>query len=216
MKAIYIGAGEDLEPYQALKNVDHFVCVDTLPYSSCGSIIYENFSNNGYKWMTEFQDKMKQIGFHKVVRNTRKYPVLRFANKNTGQTLNYYIMTTFPWMVHSDLHADLKDADVLISIGHHPHPKVLDYLMPMFDLIVSERTCYSINAFEAEADDEACWLNKETIVDTSMRIKRIYEIINNSNSRMNTQSDFQHSFQLQKLECNLQHLGDYFAYQRDR
>ena len=168
-KAIYIGACTDTDPIVSLHSIKHFVMVDSMPLSFCGQFDVRHFSSDD-KWINDLVVKFDSIGFkYQRLSKINTYPILRFYNITTDQSVHYYPMTIFPEMVHSSLKNDLQEADTLISIGHHPHKEILEYLTPSFDLIVKNTTYYGLD----DTDRESIWLLEPNV---SSRIQDIYDI----------------------------------------
>ena len=62
--AIYIGAGHDTKPIKALKYINKFIYIDTLPYDSNDP--YKVISETPWReqYINEFSDKIKHDGFY--------------------------------------------------------------------------------------------------------------------------------------------------------
>ena len=177
-KAIYIGACTDIDPVIALPHIKHFVMVDSMPLSFCGIFTTYHISLGNLKWIDDLIDLFASAGFkNKKLSRSIDYQMFRFYNETTQQTVHYYLMTIFPGMTYPALHNDLQGADTLVSIGHHPHRKVLEYLTPQFDLVVKKDTYYGIE----EDGDEPMWL---VVNDVSSRIRDIYDVTNRKQQKV--------------------------------
>ena len=170
-KAIYIGAGQDLRPIIALQHIQHFICVDTMPVGFFGKINIRSYMGTTTSWLEELLDFFESIGFTWKDAEWMDLPRIVLQNTKTGQTVHYYFATAFPSMIYPELEEEMRGASTLISIGHHPHKKVLEYLTPMFDLVVYSSTHYGTSV--AEKEDQPSWIAEPNV---EQRIQYIYEI----------------------------------------
>jgi hypothetical protein len=141
--AVYIGAGHDISPLLALRDVTHFIYVDSKPTHTNGSVILENYKFSDYEWITDLIQTMKHFNFDLTYSVYSHVPCISFENKQTLQTVNYFIDVIFPHMVHNALLLEITQADVLIVIGHSPHKQVLEYIQtPTLEFVGSNNTYY--------------------------------------------------------------------------
>lgn len=126
-KAVYIGAGTDLKPVIALRNITLFYYIDCRPYyefginkrtlcpPNCIGMSMPPFITNIYK-------EMEQYGFTKIQDRKNK---LLFQNE-IGQTIVYFINTSIPHHIHTII-PDINDFTDFIVIGHDPDSTILQY-----------------------------------------------------------------------------------------
>ncbi len=126
MKAIYIGAGTDVEPVHRLENIAEFIYIDGQPNSEFGTKLFGNIMSNGYdgfsrpRFIPNLERNMEKIGMElrSVKRNLRIY-------SNGRQEVKYYTNTAIPDH-YGILKEMLSDADTLIISAHDPDSIFLD------------------------------------------------------------------------------------------
>ncbi len=125
-KAIYIGAGADLEPVHRLENIAEFIHIDGQPNSEFGTKTYGDIMSNGCdgfsrpRFIPDLERNMEKIGMvlRSVEKNLRIY-------SNRRQEVKYYTNTAIPEH-YGILREILSDADTLIISRHDPDSIFLD------------------------------------------------------------------------------------------
>ena len=122
MKAVYVGAGLDTNPYQILSKIKNWIAIDSLPRSAFGyidgPIMDPNFVSNLDKKMELANFKLEELN-----NNIRIY-----YNNLTNQTVRFHINTSLPNDFNSkesQVFLDTKDWNVLFVAGHEPHPCIM-------------------------------------------------------------------------------------------
>ena len=174
-KAVYIGAGEDVSVY-LLKHIDEFISIDGEPNFSNGIFSHKNDQTYIDRWFVNFIKKMNQIDYRLVnkVMGLRTINKLVFKN-NKNQTVKYY-HTIFPKLINDEICRELSDVNIIIDIGHHPHPYILKLIkQSKFDII-----CRTGCVYTSDPDPNTC----NNIFDNSLtelleRVENWYLIIDN-------------------------------------
>ena len=149
MKAVYIGAGLDLEPLDL--HINHFIYIDSQPFSEHGTQAYTE-SNEAItctkktrfrnlfsrpQFLTKLEKQMNQKGY-KIVKRTGDFIVFT----NNTKKIKYYYSCSFPEFVEDELLNELKTCDTIIACGYNPHSIILDYIKPRPLFIGNNNTCY--------------------------------------------------------------------------
>ena len=149
MKAVYIGAGLDLEPLDLPMN--EFIYIDSQPFSEFGTYAYTESEKKTCTKKTRFRNlfsrpqflndlkaKMVEKGYH-IINRTEDFIVFT----NNTKKIKYYYSCSFPEFVESRLLNELKTCDTIIACGYDPHPVILDYIKPRPQFIGNSTTCYT-------------------------------------------------------------------------
>ena len=147
MKAVYIGAGLDLEPLELY--INDFIYIDSQPFSEHGTTAYTDkaivctkktrfrnlFSRPRFLKMVE--EKMFQKGY-KIINRTGDFIVFT----NNTKKIKYYYSCSFPEFVEGTLLDELKTCDTIIACGFNPDSVILDYIRPRPLFIGHNNTSY--------------------------------------------------------------------------
>lgn len=136
--AVYIGAGTLLEPLEHI-NAQKIVCIDGQPFSEFGK--HASWSNEGpFKclppipccfqrnrfsrpnFIPNLKESAKACGLKLIKKELDKYT---FENKQTNQTIIYYINTAIPDDIDKVID-DIHNFEHLIVIGHDPHGEIMN------------------------------------------------------------------------------------------
>ena len=146
--AIYIGAGHDTKPIKALKYINKFIYIDTLPYDSNDP--YKVISETPWReqYINEFSDKIKHDGFYllddgSTARIEYKKQQQRFEYIKDTKSIIYYFNTDFPSQISSKIQDEISQADTLIIAGFFPDKNILDYMKKPIHIICFAGTIYS-------------------------------------------------------------------------
>ena len=148
MKAVYIGAGLDLEPLDLPMN--DFIYIDSQPFSEHGATAYTTepivctkktrvrnlFSRP--RFLNDLRAKLTEKGYN-VINRTGDFIVFT----NNTKKIKYYYSCSFPEFVEDNLLNELKTCDTIIACGHDPNVAVLDYIKPRPQFIGNNNTCYT-------------------------------------------------------------------------
>lgn len=154
--AVYIGAGLDVRPIRAMKNIDTFVYIDSRPATE-----FPGYSNQFDKrFFYDFHDKLGREGFEFDNDMYAKFKKNIFDGKpdvmvytQGSVMLKYYMNTAFPNQSYTrDLVDDFASADTLIIAGHHPHKSIIDLMKTPIDVICWEGTWYGPDEYEDNKD----------------------------------------------------------------
>jgi len=148
MKAVYIGAGLDLEPLELC--INHFIYIDSQPFSEHGATAYTTepivctkktrFRNlfSRPQFLENLEICMFQKGYH-IIKRTGDFIVF----KNNTKKIKYYYSCSFPEFVEDGLLNELKTCDTIIACGYNPHSSILDYIKPYPTFIGNGNTSYT-------------------------------------------------------------------------
>ena len=148
MKAVYIGAGLDLEPLDL--PIANFIFIDSQPFSEHGTHAYTTeaitctkktrFRNlfSRPRFLMDLRAKMAEKGYN-VINRTEDFMVFT----NNIKKIKYYYSCSFPEFVEKGLLNELKTCDTIIACGHDPHSAILDYIKPRPVFIGNNNTCYT-------------------------------------------------------------------------
>ena len=148
MKAVYIGAGLDLEPLDL--PINNFIYIDSQPFSEHGTHAYTTetkictkktrFRNlfSRPRFLNDLRAKMTEKGYN-VINRTEDFIVFT----NNTKKIKYYYSCSFPEFVEDGLVNELKTCDTIIACGHDPHSAILDYIKPRPQFIGNDNTCYT-------------------------------------------------------------------------
>lgn len=150
MKAVYIGAGLDLEPLDL--PINEFIYIDSQPFSEHGTHAYTEsheaitctkktrFFNlfSRPRFLMNVRAKMKEKGYN-VINRTGDFIVFT----NNTKKIKYYYSCSFPEFVEGGLLNELKTCDTIIACGHDPNVAILDYIKPRPQFIGNDNTCYT-------------------------------------------------------------------------
>lgn len=150
MKAVYIGAGLDLEPLDL--PIANFIFIDSQPFSEHGTHAYTEsyeaitctkktrFRNlfSRPRFLKDLRAKMEEKGYN-VINRTEDFMVFT----NNIKKIKYYYSCSFPEFVEKGLLNELKTCDTIIACGHDPHSAILDYIKPRPVFIGNNNTCYT-------------------------------------------------------------------------
>ena len=146
--AVYIGAGLDVRPIRAMKDINTFVYIDSrpadeFPGSKCKAHFQKSFFNDFHiKIMRldfDFNDKTYQT-INDVIHYGK--PCMIDYHKD-DVTVRYYMNTAFPGKNLSDeLKSDISRADTLIIAGYHPHESIIGMMKKPIDVVCWEDTWY--------------------------------------------------------------------------
>lgn len=156
--AIYIGAGTDTFPLEAMKDVNHFIFIDSLPrteqpltLTQTPSKIMHNFES---AFVGKVHAKMIKRGFYPVINqcqypsnvNTRQHMpyCIRYETDECDRVCDYYFNTCFPVDIdmHAGLRQQLSDCNTIIIAGHDPHRSLLDMVCKPFIVCCFDGTYY--------------------------------------------------------------------------
>lgn len=165
-KAAYIGAGLDVRPIRALADiVGTFVYIDSRPFcQNPGSKVAASGKQCDTQFVNRFMLKMEAMSFDW---NPESIDAVRAASKNNtsctvefkrkGTTVRYYMNTAFPTPLplphNKEVYEDLRDADMLIVAGYHPHRSVLDVMKKPIDVVCWENTWYGRHDDDSDCDE---------------------------------------------------------------
>jgi hypothetical protein len=147
MKAVYIGAGLDLEPLEL--PINDFIYIDSQPFSEHGTTAYTTeavtctkktrFRNlfSRPRFLTNLETSMFQKGY-KIIKRTGDFIVFT----NNTKKIKYYYSCSFPEYVEDELLGELKTCDTIIACGFNPDPVILDYIKPRPTFIGNNNTSY--------------------------------------------------------------------------
>ena len=152
MKAVYIGAGLDIEPLNL--HINDFIYIDSLPFSEHGTTAYTEYHEeitctkktrirnlfSRPRFLTTLEENMSEKGY-KIVKRTGDFIVF----KNTKK-IKYYYSCSFPEFVEDELRNELKTCDTIIACGYNPDPVILDYIKPRPLFIGNNNTSYEGDA----------------------------------------------------------------------
>ena len=155
LKCLYVGSGIHIEPVKELNHIKEFVFIDCQPRTEYGfRYYYRAFYRENF--MDELMKKCVNFNFHLV--DTKVFTenfteinvpyiesmLLHFFNKETEQTLKYYISTSLPYEVYDNeiLQKDISECDNLIIAGHLPDDVILEYIKKPITLFGYSNTVY--------------------------------------------------------------------------
>ena len=150
MKAVYIGAGLDLDPLDL--PIDEFIYIDSQPFSEHGTHAYtESYEAITCTKKTRFRNLFSRPRFLenlKMSMNKKGYNIINRTGDfivftNNTKKIKYYYSCSFPEFVEDNLLNDLKTCDTIIACGHDPNVAVLDYIKPRPQFIGNDNTCYT-------------------------------------------------------------------------
>jgi hypothetical protein len=173
-KLLYIGAGLHIKPVVHFGQTQQFIFIETKPRSEFDKegYFYQGFYRARFvplllKKCTKYgfdliSEKVLDDEYYKEVLTIRQYEqgapdyinptLLTFFNKDTNQTIKYYISTNILYNMNDELEKDLGEADGLIISGYHPHTDLLQYLKPPTDVYGYSRTVYAADFDPHERD----------------------------------------------------------------
>jgi len=142
MKAIYIGAGDDIRPIKFLKYIKTFYYFDGQPFSEFGTrqsnIIIadgiDGFSRPNF--IPKLDENMTSINMKLI--NT--FDNLRIYSDG-DQTVNYYTNTAIPEH-YENIKNTIRNFDTLIIAGHDPDSIFLDATINKIHFIGFEDTSF--------------------------------------------------------------------------
>jgi hypothetical protein len=149
--AVYIGAGLDVRPVKALKNINKFIYIDCRPFTEHPN---SKCNCNDKKFIDDFSYKMDRIDFlNKNEKNDdttsccRKKKIdinqVKFEYEKDNINLIYYFNTPFPSNnITDEIENELATSDTLIVAGFHPHKSIIDYMKKPIHLVCFEGTYY--------------------------------------------------------------------------
>jgi len=190
-KILYIGTGLHLEPLHDFKETQDFVFIDTQPRSEFDNYTkYFNYAFYKKNFVRNVITLAKDLGFHLEMQYVldpnycyklftwkqylyycfNKLPeyinptLLYFVNKNTKQTLRYYVSTNLDAIITNKfknyykdekhpLKKDIQSSDGLIVSGYHPHRKLFEYFAGPIHFFGYTDTCYTIKEDELTNED---------------------------------------------------------------
>jgi len=163
MKAIYIGAGFDLEPIIAMKDTTEFVFVDSLPYTEFPDTSYETIATCA-NFVERLQDKMNKNGFYasQLLTNLSSKQYIDFRSKNNTHHIRYYINTVFPRDVSTILY-DLQTSQYLIVKGFNPDPIILKYMRHPTIVMFSDSMNSDFDTWTPPSDIPILFYKKEYV-----------------------------------------------------
>ncbi len=156
-RLLYFGAGSHFQPVRDFLSVKEFIYVDSQPYSEFFKLNYiwdkgfyrnnfvsrirlqaslygfelaeERVLDNEFFWSTlSPTQKVCYTLFPKLLLPYINPTLLKFTNKETSQTIKYYISNPFPYVKTNELIEDIGNSDGLIVCGHHPDKTFLNYI----------------------------------------------------------------------------------------
>ena len=150
MKAVYIGAGLDLDPLDL--PINEFIYIDSQPFSEHGTHAYTEsyeaiictkktrFRNlfSRPRFLMNLRAKMTEKGYH-IIKRTGDFIVFT----NNTKKIKYYYSCSFPEFVEDGLLNELKTCDTIIACGYNPHSSILDYIKPYPTFIGNGNTSYT-------------------------------------------------------------------------
>lgn len=153
-KILYIGTGLHIEPVTHFKDTKEFIFIDTQPRSEFDSF-HPNYHAPFYHH--NFINKLKELCFnygftfdsfyeldssyYKQILNWKQYfyflcykipnfinpTLLVFINKQTKQTIKYYVSTNIKFNMTNALKSDIETSDGLIVCGYIPEIELLQF-----------------------------------------------------------------------------------------
>jgi hypothetical protein len=149
--AVYIGAGLDVRPIRAMKDIDMFIYVDSRPateqpghdkyYTQCDKSFVSNF--NRKMEILDFDWDISDAVLFNI--RSKKKDMIEYHNGN--KVVRYYMNTSFPDK-NEKLLSDIALSDTLIVAGYHPHSCIINMMKKPIDVICWEGTVYD------DGDDE--------------------------------------------------------------
>ena len=127
-KAVYIGAGTDIEPLFEHPDILNWTFLDSQPASEFGLDRYEGFRRPYF--LNILKKKFNLLNFN-VINESEN--LITFKNIERSQIINYIINTSFPEEANNFTEY-LKDWNVLIDKGYHPTKEIMDYCKKNTDL----------------------------------------------------------------------------------
>jgi len=124
IKAVYVGAGNDIRPINLFTNIKNFYYIDSQPFSHSGKQVYirENgingFSNPNF--IPYVEKTFYKNGF-KLIEDKGD---LKIYNRN-NQNIYYFYNTSIP-EDYEKIKDMINNYDVLIDVGYHTDVKILD------------------------------------------------------------------------------------------
>jgi len=136
MKAVYIGAGLDLDPLDL--PINEFIYIDSHEKRICTKKTRFRNLFSRPQFLMNVRAKMAEKGYN-VVNRTGNFIVFT----NNTKKIKYYYSCSFPEFVEDGLLNELKTCDTIIACGHDPHSAILDYIKPRPMFIGNDNTCYT-------------------------------------------------------------------------
>lgn len=159
-RAIYIGAGLDILPVLLFPEIREFIFIDSLPFSIHGNDVYDLRSDR--KWSvsreerfnnafsrTEFLTRLNQVMFQnefELFKQTEEY--LEYHHTQSTRVVRYFYSCAFPEHITPSISQHLKGIDTLILAGHEPHRDILNFVNTPVNIIVNDKTIYTIDTYD--------------------------------------------------------------------
>jgi hypothetical protein len=147
---VYIGAGTDCIPLLMLDSIREFIYVDCQPKSEFGTLEFET----GIFYRSNFLprlDAILQRLYYMPIKQEDNY--LEYRNTK-GQTLKYYINTSFPEHLTDELREHMRSAENLMLAGFDPHKCALDLMPQLRNIYCNDNTVYSSDEYDSEYQKE--------------------------------------------------------------
>jgi len=177
-KAIYLGAGLDLESILLYQNIKEWILVDSQPISEFGIDRRKGFQRDYF--IPELLEVMKNNNFS-ISKYVKDHYYI-FNNSITKQNIKYHINCAIP-EEYNKIKDDIKDWDVLIDIGFHPDKIILNESNKIKDLLfIGSYNCVynhkNIELTEEDMNTVVSLLNKlDSNNSNNVNIFKNYEMI---------------------------------------
>ena len=147
---VYIGGGTDCIPLLMLDSIREFIYVDCQPKTEYGTNEFET----GFFYREDFLPRLDTIlqNFdYSPIKKEDNY--LEYSNEN-GQTLRYYINTSFPEHLSDELREHMRSAENLMLAGFDPHKIVLELMPKLRNVYCGDQTVYVSDEYDSDYHKE--------------------------------------------------------------
>jgi hypothetical protein len=151
--AVYIGAGHDVRPIRAMKDIDLFIYIDSRPATQQPGIDKYRIQSDK-TFISNFNRKMEALDFDwdisdAVLFNIKSKNADVIEYHKGDKIVRYYMNTAFP-NKNEQLKSDIALADTLIVAGFHPNECIINMMKKPIDVICWENTCYDFGNEELD------------------------------------------------------------------
>lgn len=163
--AVYIGAGLDVRPIRILKHINHFIYLDSRPYTQ--QPMFPALKQYDDRYVDDFNSKMFRLDFNIVSNNIEpsgcmscfefrdytKLQTIKYKRDADGCTVTYHYNMAFPRGVNNEVKNTMRNADTLIVAGFFPHACILEYMKTPINIVCMEGTVYDCDDMREDTEN---------------------------------------------------------------